>query len=52
VAAWDSNCPQHIPQRFDADDVAAALIKREDRIRELEAEVDRLREAAVQKQHD
>jgi uncharacterized protein len=43
VAAWDSNCPQHIPQRFEAADVAAALGKREARIAELEAEVERLR---------
>lgn len=43
VAAWDANCPQHIPQRFDAADVAAALAARDDRISALEAEVDRLR---------
>ena len=29
VAAWDSNCPQHIPQRFEAADVAAALAERD-----------------------
>ena len=43
VAAWDSNCPQHIPQRFEAADVAAAIAKREQRIAELEAEVQRQR---------
>lgn len=43
VAAWDANCPQHIPQRFDAADVAAALAARDDRIAALEAEVSRLR---------
>ena len=43
VAAWDSKCPQHIPQRFEAADVAAAIAKREQRIAELEAEVARLR---------
>jgi len=43
VAAWDSNCPQHIPQRFDAADVAAALAERDARIAVLEAEVARLR---------
>ena len=43
VAAWDTNCPQHIPQRIDAADVAAALIARDRRIAELEAEVERLR---------
>ena len=48
VAAWDSNCPQHIPQRFDAEDVAAALMKREERIRELEAEVATLRGTMAQ----
>ena len=44
VAAWDANCPQHIPQRFEAADVAAALAERDARIAELEAEVRRLRE--------
>lgn len=39
VATWDANCPQHIPQRFEAADVAAALRAKEDRIAELEAEV-------------
>jgi predicted pyridoxine 5'-phosphate oxidase superfamily flavin-nucleotide-binding protein len=42
VAAWDSNCPQHIPQRIDAADVAAALDARDARIAELEAELARL----------
>ncbi|MEM5330022.1 pyridoxamine 5'-phosphate oxidase family protein [Paraburkholderia sp. JHI2823] len=36
VDAWDMNCPQHIPQRFEAADVKAALDAREARIRELE----------------
>jgi hypothetical protein len=43
VAAWDSNCRQHIPQRFEAADVAAALDERDRRIAELESEVKRLR---------
>ena len=43
VAAWDANCPQHIPQRFEAADVAAALAERDARIAELEAEVAELR---------
>ncbi len=47
VAAWDANCPQHIPQRFEAADVAAALAERDKRIRALEVEVERLREAAI-----
>jgi predicted pyridoxine 5'-phosphate oxidase superfamily flavin-nucleotide-binding protein len=46
VAAWNANCPQHIPQRFEAADVAAALAERDRRIEALEAEVKRLREAA------
>jgi hypothetical protein len=35
VSAWDSNCPQHIPQRFEAADVAAAIEERDRRIEEL-----------------
>ena len=45
VATWDANCPQHIPQRFDAEDVARVLEQRDLRIAELEAEVARLRES-------
>jgi predicted pyridoxine 5'-phosphate oxidase superfamily flavin-nucleotide-binding protein len=43
VEAWDLNCPQHIPQKFDAIDVAAAVERLEKRINELEAENARLR---------
>jgi predicted pyridoxine 5'-phosphate oxidase superfamily flavin-nucleotide-binding protein len=43
VAAWNANCPQHIPQRFEAADVAAALAARDKRIETLEAELGRLR---------
>ena len=43
IAAWDTNCPQHIPQKFDAADVAAALAQRDARISELEAELAKLR---------
>jgi hypothetical protein len=43
VAAWDVNCPQHIPQRFEAADVEAAIKSRDERIAALEAEVERLR---------
>lgn len=46
VAAWDTNCNQHIPQKFDASDVAAALAAREARIAELEAEVAALKREA------
>ena len=47
VAAWDTNCPQHIPQKFDAADVATALMARDERIAELEAEVAALKNATV-----
>ena len=43
VSAWDANCPQHIPQRFEAADVATALAERDQRIKALEAEIERLR---------
>jgi len=39
ITAWDTNCPQHIPQKFDAADVASALAARDARIAELEAEL-------------
>ena len=42
VTAWDANCPQHIPQRFEAAEVAAALAERDQRIEALEAEIKRL----------
>src|SRR5262245_51829527 len=29
VLAWDANCPQHIPQRFEAADGAAELSERD-----------------------
>jgi len=43
VAAWDVNCPQHIPRRFEAADVEAALAERDSRIAALEAELESLR---------
>ena len=46
IAAWDTNCPQHIPQKFDAADVAAALASRDRRIAELEAENAALRSSS------
>jgi uncharacterized protein len=39
VEAWDTNCPQHIPQMFHADDVGRTIVKLQGRIEELEAEV-------------
>ncbi|MGL5165672.1 MAG: pyridoxamine 5'-phosphate oxidase family protein [Afipia sp.] len=44
IAAWDTNCPQHIPMKFDAADVAAAIAARDERIAELEAEVAQLKQ--------
>ncbi|MBZ9740762.1 MULTISPECIES: pyridoxamine 5'-phosphate oxidase family protein [unclassified Mesorhizobium] len=43
VSAWDANCPQHIPRRFEAADVAAALGERDRRIQHLEQEIARLK---------
>jgi len=39
ISVWDTNCPQHIPQKFDSADVAAAISSRDARIAELEAEL-------------
>jgi predicted pyridoxine 5'-phosphate oxidase superfamily flavin-nucleotide-binding protein len=44
VEAWDVNCPQHIPQKFDAADVAAAISTLKERIAALEAENSRLKQ--------
>ncbi len=46
IAAWDANCPQHIPQLIAAKDVAAALAERDRRILVLEAELARARAMA------
>ncbi len=46
VEAWDTNCPQHIPQKFDAADVAIALAARDARIAELQAELAALQQHA------
>ena len=42
VSAWDANCNQHIPQRFDAADVQAAIAERDKKIADLEAEIRRM----------
>jgi len=47
VIAWDANCPRHIPQRFDAADVANALAERERRIEALESEIKKLRDSGT-----
>jgi predicted pyridoxine 5'-phosphate oxidase superfamily flavin-nucleotide-binding protein len=46
ISAWDTNCAQHIPRKFDASDVAAALASRDARIAELEAELAALKRTA------
>ena len=45
VRAWDANCPQHIPQRFEAGDVARILAARDAEIETLRADVARLQKA-------
>ena len=47
ISAWDTNCPQHIPQKFDAADVQQAMHEAGTRIAELEAEVARLKAQAA-----
>lgn len=46
VVAWDLNCPQHIPQRFEAEDVSVLLASRDKRIHELETELKQLMQAS------
>ncbi|WP_242187132.1 pyridoxamine 5'-phosphate oxidase family protein [Sphingomonas sp. CARO-RG-8B-R24-01] len=46
VLAWDTNCPQHIPQKLDADVVAAALAERDAEIVRLRTELAALRGAS------
>ena len=44
IEAWNANCPQHLPQRFDAAQVATAVAALQARIAELEQENAALRE--------
>lgn len=44
VTAWNANCSQHIPVRFDAAAVKAALDQRDQRIQALEAQLTKLRQ--------
>ena len=39
VTAWDRNCPQHIPQKVDIDEVVPVIAGLEQRIAELEAQL-------------
>lgn len=50
VTAWNANCRQHIPLRFEADEVLKAIETRDERIKELEAEVAALKGAVAQKE--
>jgi predicted pyridoxine 5'-phosphate oxidase superfamily flavin-nucleotide-binding protein len=43
VSLWDTNCPQHIPQKIDLAEVVQIVADRDKRIAELEAEVARLK---------
>jgi len=43
LEAWDANCPQHIPLRFEASDIETILKERDQRIVDLEAEIVRLK---------
>ncbi|OYU33575.1 pyridoxamine 5'-phosphate oxidase family protein [Novosphingobium sp. PASSN1] len=44
VAAWDINCPQHIPQKLNAADIASQVAEQRARITHLEADNARLRQ--------
>ena len=43
VSAWNANCSQHIPQRFELADVVRVVAEKDRRIAELEAELASLR---------
>ena len=42
IAAWDKNCPQHIPQKIDLADVVEVVKDREMQIADLKAQVEEL----------
>lgn len=44
VTAWDANCSQHIPLRFEATDVNDLLAERDRQIKDLEAKIESLRQ--------
>jgi uncharacterized protein len=46
IAAWDTNCPQHIPQKLDADLAAGALTERDAEIARLKVEIAALRKVS------
>jgi uncharacterized protein len=49
IDAWSENCQQHIPQRFDSEDVAPVIEALQSRIALLEAENVRLRASTSSK---
>jgi len=46
VSAWDANCPQHIPLRLEAAEVAQLIATRDQRIAELEDQLAKFQTAA------
>ena len=46
VEATDRNCPQHIPQRFEVEDVERVLSEKDARIEQLEEQVQQLKNQA------
>jgi uncharacterized protein len=50
IEAWDTNCPQHIPQKLDATDVAQVVARLEANITALEAENAELRSILTKKE--
>lgn len=49
VAAWDTNCPQHIVQRFSQEDLERALETLQRHIQALEAQIATLNSASMEK---
>ena len=47
IEAWDRNCPQHIPQLVAVEDVQEAVLRLQDRIASLEAELAEARAGAA-----
>ena len=43
IEAWDVNCPQHIHKRFSQRQIAPVIEKLQDRVRELEGELAKMR---------
>jgi len=43
IEAWDRNCPQHIPKRIEQAEMTEMIIARDQRIEELEQQINRLK---------